>query len=222
LPEPETPAVSEPAFFKRYKMHDLIKSTSLLLVLLNPFLLIVYLVDVIQKVEKKEFTKVLIRAGLIACSVFCAFAILGDAVFSDLMQVDFASFQIFGGIIFLIIGIQFVFQGPAAIEMLRGESSHLAGAIAMPVLIGPGTISASVVIGKRHDVLPACACVIIAVFACLVVVAFLKLIHDKIQDKHERLVERYIEVAGRVTALFVGTVAVQMIMLGLIAWSDKF
>ena len=149
-------------------MSDIIKSTLLLLVLLNPFLLVIYLVDVIRKVKKEEFTKVLLRAGLIACFVFCTFAILGDAVFSDFMQVDFASFQIFGGIVFLIIGLQFVFKGPSAIEILRGESKHLAGAIAMPVLVGPGTISASVVIGKRHDSLLACLCIVVALSVCLV------------------------------------------------------
>ena len=203
-------------------MNEIIKSTLLLLVLLNPFLLVIYLVDVIRKVKKEEFTKVLLRAGLIACIVFCAFAILGDAVFSDFMQVDFASFQIFGGIVFLIIGIQFVFKGPSAIEILRGESKHLAGAIAMPVLVGPGTISASVVIGKRHDSLLACLCIIVALSVCLVAVAILKYIHDRIQAKNEPLVERYIEIAGRVTALFVGTVAVQMILTGLVSWSARF
>ena len=203
-------------------MNEIIKSTLLLLVLLNPFLLVIYLVDVIRKVKKEEFTKVLLRAGLIACFVFCSFAILGDAVFSDFMQVDFASFQIFGGIVFLIIGIQFVFKGPSAIEILRGESKHLAGAIAMPVLVGPGTISASVVIGKRHDSLLACLCIIVALSVCLVAVAILKYIHDRIQAKNEPLVERYIEIAGRVTALFVGTVAVQMILTGLVSWSARF
>ena len=203
-------------------MNEIIKSILLLLVLLNPFLLVIYLVDVIRKVKKEEFTKVLLRAGLIACFVFCAFAILGDAVFSDFMQVDFASFQIFGGIVFLIIGLQFVFKGPSAIEILRGESKHLAGAIAMPVLVGPGTISASVVIGKRHDSLLACLCIVVALSVCLVAVAILKYIHDRIQAKNEPLVERYIEIAGRVTALFVGTVAVQMILTGLVSWSARF
>lgn len=203
-------------------MIELLKSASLLLVLLNPFLLIIYLVDLIRNVEKSLFNKVLFRAGFIACFVFCTFAIVGDALFSSLLQVDFASFQIFGGIIFLLIGIQFVFKGPNAIEILRGESKQLAGAIAMPVLIGPGTISASVVIGKRHDILSSCLCIFLAVFVCIVTIIALKYIHDQIQEKHAPLVDRYIEVAGRVTALFVGTVSVQMILLGLTSWSERF
>jgi small neutral amino acid transporter SnatA (MarC family) len=202
-------------------MAEFIGSGSLMLALLNPFLLVVYLVDLMQKLEQDQFRRVLVRAGLIAGAVFCSFSILGDLVFSRVIQAEFASFQIFGGLVFLLIGIQFVFRGPQAIEILRGESTHVAGAVAMPVLIGPGTISASVVIGQRHDAGVACAAVIAAVLISLVIVFLLKAVHDYVRPRWELLVERYIEVAGRITALYVGTVAIEMVMRGLVAWSDK-
>ena len=202
-------------------MAELLESGSLLLALLNPFLLIVYLADSIKNLDQRQFRRVLIRAGLIAGTVFCCFAVLGDAIFSRVIHADFASFQIFGGLIFVFVGLQFVFRGPAAIEILRGESAHLAGAIAMPVLIGPSTISASVVIGKRHDPLIACAAVVAAVVASLTIVLLLKALHDYVLPRREPLVERYIEIAGRVTALYVGTVAVDMIMQGIRTWLEK-
>jgi len=80
-------------------------STALLLVLLNPFLLIIYLTDVVQKLDQRRFNGVVVRAGLIALAVFVVFALLGDAIFVRFMQVQFASFQIFGGIVFLLIGL---------------------------------------------------------------------------------------------------------------------
>lgn len=203
-------------------MDDFIRATTLLLTLLNPFLVIIYLVDVVQKLKQEQFHRVLFRAGLIAIAVFCSFAILGDTIFTGLMQVEFASFQIFGGIVFLLIGIQFVFRGPTAIEILRGESKHIAGSIAMPVLIGPGTISASIVIGKRHEPLLACAAVVLAVVICLLVIALLKFLHDSVPATREALIERYIEIAGRITALYVGTVAIDMIMQGIRTWVHKF
>jgi len=116
-------------------MTEFIKSTTLLLMLLNPFLVIVYLIDIVQKLDKKQFNGVLIRAGVISIIVFSVFALLGDAVFTDILQAQFASFQIFGGIIFLLIGTQFVFRGPTAIEILRGESQHIAGAIAIEMMM---------------------------------------------------------------------------------------
>ncbi|MBN2132708.1 MAG: hypothetical protein JW741_24620, partial [Sedimentisphaerales bacterium] len=164
-------------------MSDLIRSSTLLLVLLNPFLLIIYLIDVVQKLDQRQFARVLIRAGMIATAVFWCFAVLGDAVFSDVMHADFASFQIFGGVVFLLIGLQFVFRGPTAIQVLRGESEHLAGAIAMPILIGPGTISASVIIGKRHGTIPACGAVLAAVLVSIVLMIALKALHDFVRPK---------------------------------------
>jgi small neutral amino acid transporter SnatA (MarC family) len=203
-------------------MTDTLKSFFLLLVLLNPFLIIIYLVDLVERLERKTFRRVLIRAGLIAGAVFCGFAIVGDAVFSNIMQAEFASFQIFGGVIFLLIGIQFVFRGPKAIEILRGDSQHLAGAIAMPVLIGPGTISASVIIGKRHDPVSACVLVVWAVVTSVALILVLKWTHDAVRPRMEPLVQRYIEIAGRIMALFVGTVSIDMIMQGVRTWVDKF
>ncbi|KHE90399.1 MAG: MarC family protein [Candidatus Scalindua rubra] len=203
-------------------MNDFIRSTALLLVLLNPFLVSIYLMGVIQRLERRQFTYVLIRAGLIAGSVFCGFAILGDAVFSNIVQAEFASFQIFGGVIFLLIGLQFVFHGPTAIKLLRGKPEHLAGAIAMPVLIGPGTISASIIVGKRQDPVSACAAILLAVFISIVLILIFKVIHDYVLPRRELLIERYIEIAGRISALFVGTVSIEMIMQGVRTWVEKF
>jgi small neutral amino acid transporter SnatA (MarC family) len=199
-------------------MIEIIESGSLLLALLNPFLIVIYLADLIDKLEPERFRAVLVRAGFIAGGVFCAFAVLGAALFSRVIHAEFESFQIFGGIVFVVIGLQFVFRGPAAIEILRGESAHVAGAVAMPVLVGPGTISASVVIGKRHDPLFACGIVLGAVASSLILLAFLKAVHDYVRPRRAELVERYFEVAGRVTALYVGTVAIEMIMQGVTGW----
>jgi multiple antibiotic resistance protein len=199
-----------------------IESITLLLALLNPFLLVVYLVGPMKQLDRSQFRRVLTRAGLIAGAVFCAFTVLGDAIFTKVVQANFASFQIFGGLVFVLIGLQFVFQGPAAIEILRGEAAHISGAIAMPVLIGPGTISASVIIGKRHEPALACLAALAAVFLSLMIVLFLKAIHDYVLPRKEALIERYIEIFGRVTALYVGTVAVEMIMRGVRTWIKAF
>lgn len=203
-------------------MIELLKSASLLLALLNPFLVIVYLLDVVAKHDLANFSRVLTRAGLIAAVVFCCFALLGDAIFSNVVQAEFASFQIFGGVVFLLIGLQFVFRGPTAIEMLRGDAKHLASAIAMPVLVGPGTISASVVIGQRQSPVFACLAIFFAVAVATVSILLLKWLHDYVRPNREALVEHYIDVSGRITSLYVGTIAVEMIMRGLAVWIQKF
>ncbi|OYP34131.1 MarC family protein [Rhodopirellula sp. MGV] len=203
-------------------MLEFLQAISLLLALLNPFLMIVYLSDVVQTVDRAKFSRVLIRAAAIAAVVFICFALAGDAIFSTLVQAEFASFQIFGGAVFLLIGMQFMFRGPTAIEMLRGESTNLSGAIAMPVLIGPGTLSASVVIGKTSAPWLACLAIVVAVAASTAVMVLLKILHDYVRASREDLIQHYIDIAGRVTALYLGTVSIEMIMLGIRDWVGRF
>lgn len=197
------------------------ESALLLFALLNPFLLVIYLLDLIQQLDAATFRALLLRAALIAGAVFAAFAAVGETIFSRVLHAEFASFQIFGGIVFVLIGLQFVFKGPTAMAELRGEASHAAGAIAMPVLVGPGTISASVVVGQRHDLLPACAVVLATTVVAVVAVMLLKALHDIVRQRHEEIMERYIEIAGRISSLYIGTIAVEMIMQGVRSWAEK-
>jgi small neutral amino acid transporter SnatA (MarC family) len=199
-------------------MVDFIRSTTLLFMLLNPFLMVVYLIDVFDKIPTHTFRSVVIRAGMISIVTFSLAAILGDVIFQDLLQAEFASFQVFGGIVFLMIGLRFVFQGNAAIKGLRGESRHIAGSIAMPLMIGPGTIGASILVGKRLSQFYAVLAIMLAVFASVGLMIILKYVHDYVRVRNEELVQRYIDIAGRVTALVVGTFAIEMIMRGLAAW----
>ncbi|MEN8686191.1 MAG: hypothetical protein AB1Z50_01385 [Desulfuromonadales bacterium] len=48
-----------------------------------------------------------------------------------------------------MIGMQFVFKGPEAIKNMRGKPEHIAGAIAMPIMIAPGKVSASILAGQQ-------------------------------------------------------------------------
>jgi small neutral amino acid transporter SnatA (MarC family) len=78
------------------------------------------------------------------------------------------------------------------------------------------------VIGKRHDQLEAIAVIFVAVSLAIIVVVALKALHDFVLPRSEPLVNRYIEITGRISALYVGTVAVEMIMKGLGTWVGKY
>lgn len=202
--------------------HSFIGSATLLLMLLNPFLLIIYLIDLVQEMDFASFSKILIRAGIISGTVFVVFAWVGEQMFTDILQARFASFQVFGGIIFLLIGIQFVFSGPKALQNMRGAPEHIAGAIALPIMIGPGTVSASILAGNQLPLMLSLACIVLTMAITVITMLFLKKIHDFVRPRHEKLIERYVEVMGRITALVVGTYSIEMIMQGLAAWADIF
>ena len=67
----------------------------------------IYLLPMIRSLGFAQFSKVLIQGALISSVVFLLFAYGGEAVFNRYLQVRFESFQIFGGIIFLIIGLRY-------------------------------------------------------------------------------------------------------------------
>lgn len=201
---------------------EFIRAATLLFMLLNPFLLVVYLIDVFDKLPSATFRRVIIRAGLISTCVFSVSAIMGDVLFRDLLQAQFASFQLFGGVVFLVIGLRFVFEGNSAIKGLRGESQHIAGSIAMPLMIGPGTISASILAGKRLSHVWSVLAISSAVLVSVGVMILLKYLHDYVRTRNAELVQRYMDIAGRVTALVVGTFAIEMIMQALATWSAAF
>jgi len=194
------------------------KSFLLFFTLLNPFLMSIYLLDLIHELETSAFARVLVRGSLIAGITFAFFAWTGDAMFSRWLQVQFASFQVFGGVVFLLIGTRFVFEGVGTIRRLRGSPEHIAGSIAMPFMVGPGTVSASVVVGARLPILGALAVIAASMVATVSLVLVLKIAHDHLNKHNARLTDRYVEVVGRVSALLIGTFSVEMIMEGITKW----
>ncbi len=194
---------------------EIFKAASILFILLNPFLMSVYLINLIRELPKSDFTKVVIRAHIISFVAFAIFAISGESIFENVFKVHFASFLIFGGIVFLMIGIKAVFSGQISLLETRGDPEHIAGAIAMPFMIAPGTLSASVLIGSSLPRNTAVLAIAIAVLGSLVSLILFKIIHDPLKKSNERLLNRYVEIIGRVVAVFTGTYAIEMIANGI-------
>jgi multiple antibiotic resistance protein len=195
-----------------------VSSFLLLFALLNPFLMSVYLLDLITDLPRETFLRVLARGAAVSAAVFALFAWTGDALFSDVLHVRFASFQVFGGVIFLAIGVRFVFKGADALRGIRGQPEHIAGSIAMPFMIGPGTVSASVVVGARLPVLEAIGVIGFTLAAAVALIGSIKLAHDFLKERNARVVDRYIEIVGRISALLIGTFAIEMIFEGVGTW----
>lgn len=197
-----------------------VESILLMLVLFNPFLLTVYLIEVIRSLDLSTFARVLARAFAISAVVFSIFAVGGDALFTHVLQARFESFLIFGGVVLTLIAVRYVVFGVPVMTELRGKPEHLAGTIAMPFLIGPGTVSASVLIGSRLPVPAALVAILVALaFSCAALIA-LKAIHDRVRDRNEEVVERYVEAIGRASALVIGTLSVDMVLTGLERWME--
>lgn len=193
-----------------------IHSFALFFSLLNPFLMSIYMIGMIRNSEAKVFNRALIQGCMIAFIVFVLFAWGGETIFSKYLNVRFEAFQIFGGLIFLVIGYRYVFQGADTIGEMRGAPEHLAGTIAMPFMIGPGTISAAVVTGIG---LPIGGAALIIAFTLVITCSLLilmKFAHDHLRYKHAKYIDRYVDIVGRLSALLIGTIAIDMIITGVV------
>lgn len=197
---------------------EFVDSALLLFVLLNPFLLSVYLLDLLQALDGKTFRHCLLRGFAISGVAFVTFAFFGDAIFSRVLQVRFAAFLVFGGSVFFLVGLRFMLIGSDALREMRGAPGSIAGSIALPFLIGPGTVSASVLAGSKMSFPWAAAAIMLALTAAVAGLMLLKWLHDAALVGNQRLVQRYIDIVGRVSALIIGTIAVEMVLQGVELW----
>jgi multiple antibiotic resistance protein len=195
-----------------------LKSALLMFVILNPFALAVYLLDLFRGNSPRDVFRILVRASLIGGSVFGLFAWGGQTLFTDVLQVRFAAFQVFGGILFLLIALRFMLTGSQTLIVLRGPAGQVAGAIAMPFLIGPGTVSAATMAGLRLPLGQALAAIACALVAVVLLLVLFKLVFDFVTARNALLVERYVEIASRVSAMMVGSIAVEMTFDGIQSW----
>ena len=187
-----------------------------MLVLLNPFMLWVYLHDMLGQLPIATARRVVARGAAVAMVVFAGFAWTGDALFVHVLQVRFASFLLFGGVIFLIIAVRVVLVGSRAkTELVGGAPQHIAGSIAMPFMIGPGTVSVSVLAGESAGPVVATAAIGTAVAITVSIVLFLEGLLRRVAVRYRGFVERYTDIVGRVSALAMGTIALEMILRGI-------
>lgn len=199
-------------------LQQFVRSTVLLFVLINPFLLSIYLMELLQRLDASRLRRVLLRAAVIAGGVFATVAMVGEALFTDVLQVRYSAFLLFGGAVFLLVGLRMVFSGAESLTLLRGQPEHLAGAVAMPFLIGPGTVNASILVGTKLPLLAATLSIATALAASMLGVALLKWVHDRVRERRGGLVERYVDIVGRLSALVVGSIAVDMMLQGFDLW----
>ena len=112
-------------------MNQFGQSLLLIFVLLNPFIMSIYLLTLVKNTSLGTFSSLIIRAGLISFVVFVIFAWLGEVIFDEVLQIRFPAFMIFGGITFLIIGVRLILGIGPAMESINPQSKEVAGAIAI-------------------------------------------------------------------------------------------
>jgi multiple antibiotic resistance protein len=185
-----------------------------LLVMINPFAQLLYLWDLLQRMRRKDFASAYWRASLLSLGVFLLFATTGDFLFVRVFQVRLDAFRIFGGLVMLLVAYRSLREGAGSNLLTDGKSRELAPQLALPFLVGPGTIWVSIRLGQE---LPPLFLILGMLGVLFLNFAFVVTIHrfvSKLEGYRETLAGQYLNLLMRTNALFVGAIAVEMILSG--------
>ncbi len=186
-----------------------------LLVMVNPFSQVLYVWELMKQMTFNEFASTYWRAGLLSFGVFVFFALTGEFLFEEIFQVRLDAMRIFGGLVILLISFRYFTDGSGSNLLFRGKAEDLSPHISLPFQVGPGTIWVSILIGQSQTVPFALLTLASVVFLnfCLVVI-----VHYFVQDLEryrETMISKYFGILMRTNALFVGAIAVEMILTGI-------
>lgn len=184
------------------------------LTLLNPFALFFYLLPLKEERGLSDFIKITFRATFITFAIYCVFAIFGEWIFTTLLNVDFNSFRIFGGMVLLGSALNSIVWGKRAAVATKGEMNAVATQIALPFMVGTGTITMSILIGRELGNLAAVFSIGSVLAASFAIVVSLALARSSLKTPYKDGLDRTLEIIVRLNGFFVGSIGVDIIIRG--------
>lgn len=186
------------------------------LVMLNPFALFLYLEPIRKDLNNKDFYVVLFNASLISLIICSIFAVGGEFIFESVLHIDFESFRIFGGIIIFSFAYYFIVKGQKAMIMFKENLDDLASEIALPFMVGAGTISLSIIVSHRHTTMWGILILLIVFASNYLIIFLLKKSRDLVEGRRLKTAyDKNMEVLLRLNGFFIGAIGVDMVMTGI-------
>ncbi len=118
--------------------------------MLNPVALFLYLTPVMDALNKQSFLWIVWKATLIAGVIYALFIVTWDYIFLNIFQIDFESFRLFGGIVIFTLAFMFIVWGRESFIHMRESLDDMASQLALPFMVGAGSISVSILIGNAY------------------------------------------------------------------------
>ena len=184
---------------------ELTRAMIALFIVVDPFGNIPIFMGLTENATDAERTKTFNTAILISVILLLVFAFTGTGILT-IFGISIYSFYVAGGILLLIIAIRILITGSMHED---AESPESLGAvpIAMPLLVGPGAITTTILDLQTYSVT-------ITVLAVLIVLAITWVILRFINQIYKLLGKTGSLVIARVMALLIAAIAVQYILTG--------
>jgi len=185
---------------------ELTRAIIALFIIVDPFGNIPIFVGLTENITEAQRRKTFNTAMLVAFILLLVFAFTGQEIFT-IFGVSIYSFEVAGGILLLIIAVRILISG---FHEPTEESPESLGAvpIAMPLLVGPGAITTSILNLQAYGIIISILAVIIVLSVTWVILRFIDGIY-KVLGKTGSVV------IARVMALIIAAIAVQYILTGI-------
>ncbi|WP_299825951.1 MarC family protein [uncultured Pontibacter sp.] len=186
------------------------------LVMLNPFALFLYLKPVMGDLSDADFRNVFVKASLISFSIYLVFLLFGDLVFQRVFRINFESFRIFGGIVLFSFAYMFIVQGKKAFIQIKGDLHDLASEIALPFMVGAGTISLTVLMSEQLELWQGTVSLAVIMLINYLIIMGLKQVRRGMRSKKVQLAfDKNMELLLRINGFFLGAIGVDMVVTGI-------
>ncbi len=156
----------------------LISALVTLLLVVDPIGLVPSFIAVTHGLPLRAQRHVAMRASLIAAIILAGTALVGDWLFRAL-SITLPAFRIAGGLMLFSIASEMVFgvrvsrQSQEAEEAIEERVRNVAAfPLAIPLMAGPGAITATVLLASRTDGEPARLAILLCVIALVLAICF--------------------------------------------------
>lgn len=179
-----------------------------LFIILDPLLSIPLFMELTKRMKPKDVSRQATIATAVAAALMYAFLFFNTAVFA-VLNIDIASFQIAGGILLFILGMQEAL-GFHLFEKNVHAKTAAGVVIGTPLLCGPGTITNVMLLSRDYGILIPGIAIAIAVGATWIVLRY--------SSRIQRLIGKIItEILGKILGMFLAAIAIRIIASGIIA-----
>jgi multiple antibiotic resistance protein len=188
----------------------IIYSFAALFIILDPLLSVPIFAAMTRGQTPAEIHKQAFIAVAVAGGLMFLFLVFNKMIF-DILGLNIPSFQIAGGILLFLLGI----QEALGIEIGRGKEHAKTAAgvvIGTPLLCGPGTITTVLLLSRDYGIFIPFIAIVLALLATWLVLYF----SEKIQHILGDVVT---DIMGKVLGMLVAAIAVKIIASGILAYS---
>jgi len=199
---------------------QLLESTILLFVAVDPVALIPIFASLTQGLSKRDIKRVYIQATLVSFFVLSLFYFFGMAIL-DVMGISMSSFKIIGGLFLIAIAFQMVLeqrqsrrQNTAEVALDDESIQSLAiFPLAIPLIAGPGAMTTALLIAETSSSTPVQILInFIPILIIIILVAFAMWLSATLSKKVSPTI---IIVVQKIFGILLGALAIEFVVAGI-------